>query len=93
MPRITNIEGRQIDMVPSGHMITLFNNNTPGMVGKVGEALGKAKLNIDEMIIGKADDQDMAMMIIKVSQSASDDILSALGSLDGVSKVASVQVS
>ncbi|MCH2146235.1 MAG: phosphoglycerate dehydrogenase [Phycisphaerales bacterium] len=92
MPRITNIEGRQIDMVPSGHMITLFNNNKPGMVGKVGEVLGEASLNIDEMIIGKADDQDMAMMIIKVSQSPSEEILGTLGSLDGVSKVASVQV-
>ena len=44
------------------------------------------------MIIGKADEQGMAMMISKVSESPSEEILSALGSLDGVSKVASVQV-
>lgn len=92
LPRITNIEGRQIDMVPSGHMITLFNNNMPGMVGKVGEILGAASLNIDEMVIGQGDDEGKAMMIIKIGNQPTKEVLEALGKLDGVSKVASAQV-
>ncbi len=92
LPRITNIEGRQIDMVPSGHMITLFNNNKPGMVGRVGEVLGNADLNIDEMVIGHADNQGMAMMIIKVGSQPSQETLDALCALDDVSKVASANV-
>ena len=92
LPRITNIEERQIDMVPSGHMITLFNNNKPGMVGKVGETLGNASLNIDEMVIGQADSKGTAMMIIKVSAAPTQEILESLNTLNGVSKVAYAQV-
>ena len=92
LPRVTNIEGRRFDMVPTGHMITLFNNDTPGMVGKVGDVLGNAKVNIDEMVIGHADDDGVAMMIIKTDTSPSAEVLENLSNLDGVSKVAATKV-
>jgi len=92
LPRITNIEGRRFDMVPSGHMITLFNNDTPGMVGKVGDVLGDAKVNIDEMVIGHRDDKGIAMMIIKTNSVATPELLENLSNIDGVSRVASAQV-
>ena len=92
LPRVTNIEGRRFDMVPSGHMIALFNNDTPGMVGKVGDVLGTAKVNIDEMVIGHGDDDGVAMMIIKTNTAPSDDLLKQLSSIDGVSKVASANI-
>ncbi len=92
LPRVTNIEGRRFDMVPSGHMIALFNNDTPGMVGKVGEILGGAEVNIDEMVIGHGDKDGIAMMIIKTNTVPSDDLLAQLASVDGVSKVSSAEI-
>jgi D-3-phosphoglycerate dehydrogenase len=92
LPRITNIEGRHFDMVPSGHMIALFNDDTPGMVGKVGEVLGNASVNIDEMVIGHGDDDGMAMMIIKTNATVSAELLKNISSIDGVSKVAYTEV-
>jgi len=92
LPRVTNIEGRRFDMVPSGHMIVLFNNDTPGMVGKVGDVLGAAKVNIDEMVIGHRDGKGIAMMIIKTDSATTPEIVENLSNIDGVSKVASAQV-
>jgi 3-oxoacid CoA-transferase B subunit len=92
LPRVTNIEGRRFDMVPTGHMIALFNNDTPGMVGRVGEVLGAAKVNIDEMVIGHGDDDGVAMMIIKANTVPSEDLLEQLSTIDGVSKVAAAEV-
>jgi D-3-phosphoglycerate dehydrogenase len=92
LPRVTNIEGRRFDMVPSGHMITLFNNDTPGMVGRVGEVLGTAKLNIDEMVIGHGDGDGVAMMIIKTNSVPTNELLEQLSAIDGVSKVASAEI-
>jgi D-3-phosphoglycerate dehydrogenase len=92
LPRVTNIEGRHFDMVPSGHMIALFNNDTPGMVGKVGDILGTAKLNIDEMVIGHGDDDGVAMMIIKTNNTPTEELLSNLANIDGFSKVASAEI-
>ena len=91
LPRVTNIEGRRFDMVPTGHMITLFNNDTPGMVGKVGDVLGDAKVNIDEMVIGHRDDKGIAMMI-KTDSATTSELLKNLSNIEGVSKVASAQV-
>jgi D-3-phosphoglycerate dehydrogenase len=92
LPRVTNIEGRRFDMVPSGHMIALFNNDTPGMVGRVGEVLGTAKLNIDEMVIGHGDGDGVAMMIIKTNSVPTNELLKQLSAIDGVSKVASAEI-
>ena len=66
LPRVTNIEGRRFDMVPSGHMIALFNNDTPGMVGKVGDVLGELqKSTSTKWSLVTGDDDGVAMMIIK----------------------------
>ena len=92
LPRVTNIEGRRFDMVPSGHMIALFNNDTPGMVGRVGEIIGASDINIDEMVIGHGDDNGVAMMIIKTNTVPSDDLFEQLSAIDGVSKVASAEI-
>ena len=91
-PRITNIDGRSFDMVPAGHMIALFNDDRPGMVGKVGTALGKSKVNIDEMVIGHGDKDGHAMMVIKLGAPASGDLLTSLAAIDGISKVASAKI-
>ena len=85
LPRVTNIEGRWFDMVLSGHMIALFNNDTPGMVGKVGDILGTAKVNIEEMVIGQSDDEGVAMMIIKTNSTPTDELASQLSQTSKVS--------
>ena len=92
LPRITNIDGCEFDMVPSGHMIVLFNSDQPGMVGNVGAVLGEAGMNIDEMVIGHGDTDGVAMMVIKSDAAPSDDVLKALEAIDGISKVASAEV-
>jgi len=91
-PRITNIDGRSFDMVPAGHMIALFNDDRPGMVGKVGTALGESKVNIDEMVIGHGDKDGHAMMVIKLGAPATSDLLTRLAAIDGISKVASAEI-
>ena len=72
--------------------IPLFNNDTPGMVGRVGDILGTAKVNIDEMVIGHGDDDGVAMMIIKTNTVPSDELLKQLSAIVGVSKVASTEI-
>ncbi|HIN09775.1 MAG TPA: phosphoglycerate dehydrogenase [Phycisphaerales bacterium] len=92
LPRITNIDGCEFDMVPSGHMIVLFNSDQPGMVGRVGAVLGEAGMNIDEMVIGHGDMDGVAMMVIKTGASPNDDVLQSLEAINGISKVASAQI-
>ena len=79
-------------MVRSGHMIALFNNDRPGMVGEVGAVIGKADVNIDEMVIGHGDKDGVAMMVIKIGTPSTPALLDALANSDGISKVACAKI-
>lgn len=63
-PRITELDGHQLELRPSTHMLVLHNRDTPGMVGIVGTALGDAGVNISNMHIGEKDDGVDALMLV-----------------------------
>ncbi len=53
MPRIVRINEFQVDVEPKGWILFIKNEDQPGVVGKLGTLLGKAKVNIAEMSLGR----------------------------------------
>jgi D-3-phosphoglycerate dehydrogenase / 2-oxoglutarate reductase len=47
-PRVTRIGAFHVDVTPRQTMIVLTNNDVPGVIGRVGTALGDAHVNIAE---------------------------------------------
>ena len=47
-PRIVRIDDYRVDIVPSGSLIVLRNNDVPGVIGRVGTILGDHGINIGE---------------------------------------------
>ena len=45
-PRLTRIENFHVDVPPRKILIVLTNNDVPGVIGRVGTALGEARINI-----------------------------------------------
>jgi D-3-phosphoglycerate dehydrogenase len=95
-PRVTNINGYPMDMVPAGHMVLLTNNDQPGRIGLVGRIFGEANCNIAEMVIGRQrkskDGGQVAMMILKLDAPPSDDVLKQLREAPGIFSVASIDL-
>ena len=52
-PRIVGIDDHIIDVPPSAHMVVVRNDDVPGVIGTVGSILGDAKVNIDDMVVGR----------------------------------------
>jgi len=52
-PRIVRINGFRLDALPEGHMLYIFNEDKPGVIGKIGTILGKHNLNISRMYVGQ----------------------------------------
>ncbi|MFN4197187.1 MAG: ACT domain-containing protein, partial [Caldimicrobium sp.] len=52
-PRIVRINGFRLDALPEGHMLYIFNEDRPGVIGKIGTILGKHNLNISRMYVGQ----------------------------------------
>ncbi|WP_120952060.1 phosphoglycerate dehydrogenase [Helicobacter sp. L8] len=75
--KITNINGFEMDIKPQGNMILFKNTDVPGVVGNVGQTLGKHGINIADFRLGRNDKQE-ALAVILVDAPISADILHAL---------------
>ena len=89
-PRIVEINGYHMDMIPDGCMVLIQNDDQPGMVGLVGIEFGQAQINIADMAISRRDRS--ALMVLKVDAEPPDELLERLGRRTGIRKVAMVKL-
>lgn len=95
-PRVLRIDDFNMDMVPEGHMLLIENEDQPGVIGQVGNAMGDAGVNIADMVISRARNESgsfSALMVLKVDSAVPDDVLNALRSQSNVRRVSAVKVS
>lgn len=89
-PRIVEINGYCMDMVPSGVMVLIQNQDQPGMVGMVGGEFGQARVNIADMAISRRD--TTALMVLKIDTDPPESLLHRLRHRPGILKVAIVKL-
>lgn len=51
-PRIIEIDGYEIEALPTAHMLILRNKDVPGVIGKIGTFLGTEGINVSRMQLG-----------------------------------------
>jgi len=90
LPRVLEINGYHMDMVPEGPMLVLLNEDKPGMVGMVGTELGESGMNIADMALSRRGAN--AMMVLKVDSLPNDSQLNRLRARPGIQKVAVVEL-
>jgi D-3-phosphoglycerate dehydrogenase len=89
-PRVLEINGYYMDMVPAGNMMLIRNVDQPGIIGLVGNTMGDAGVNIADMAISRRD--NTALMVLKVDDVPSEDVLAKLKANDGILHVSNVQL-
>ncbi len=62
--RIIGLDGHSLEIRPGRNMLVVRNDDTPGMVGVVGSALGDANVNISNMHIGETAEGVAALMVV-----------------------------
>jgi len=83
-PRIVEINGFAVEVVPEGELLVLGNNDKPGVIGNIGTLLGKNKINIARMQFGREKRGGLAISVVSVDTSLSKDILSKIRKLPNV---------
>lgn len=86
-PRVVSLNGYSFDLYPTGPMLLVENIDRPGMIGKIGEILGRAQINISTMNVSLNSTKSAAMMLLKVDQPVTQNALVALKEADGITKV------
>lgn len=89
-PRVLEINGYNMDIVPAGDMMLIRNEDRPGIIGLVGNTFGKAGVNIADMAISRRDDS--ALMVLKLDAVASDDLIQSLKANESILHVSTVQL-
>jgi len=87
-PRVVEINGYHMDMIPDGAMVMIQNDDRPGMIGLVGTTFGAANVNIADMAISRRG--DTALMVLKVDDEPDDATLQLLRDQSGILKVAKI---
>lgn len=89
-PRVVEINGYHMDIVPAGGMVLIQNQDRPGVIGLVGSEFGSAGVNIADMAISRRD--ITALMVLKIDGNVPDKLVETLRSRAGILKVAVVKL-
>jgi D-3-phosphoglycerate dehydrogenase len=65
-PRIVRVDDYRMEAVPSGYMLVFSNQDTPGVIGKIGTILGSNQINIAGMQLGRVAPHGMAVAVVNV---------------------------
>ncbi|HHW13745.1 MAG TPA: phosphoglycerate dehydrogenase [Firmicutes bacterium] len=84
-PHIVSIDGYQLDVPASGHLLLTRHLDQPGMIGKVGTILGEAGVNIASMQVGRKVPGGEAVMVLGVDESVPSAVLERIAAVPGIS--------
>jgi len=86
-PRIVRLGDYYVDVVPSGCLVILRNQDVPGVVGKVGTLLGEAGVNIAEYHQARHEHGSEALAAIRVDQPLEESLIDQLASASEIIEV------
>ena len=86
-PRLVRINDYAIESTLEGHVLFTRHVDRPGVVGALGEILGREGINITRMQVGIADGGSRAVALIGVSEPLTEATLAAVHEIDAVEKV------
>ncbi len=86
-PRIIDVEGIDIEAAIAPHMLFIRNHDAPGFIGRLGQALGQANINIATFHLGRTIASNSAIALIAVDQPVNTDVIKTIQQLEGVEQV------
>jgi D-3-phosphoglycerate dehydrogenase len=75
VPKLTEVDGFDIDLDLSGYLLFFVYTDRPGIVGAVGAALGEAGLNIAGAQVSRTTRGGEALMAVTVDQPVPTELL------------------
>ncbi len=91
-PRIISFDGYHLEFRPEGDLLLVRNRDVPGVVGKLGTALGEAKVNIAAIHLSRKKDSGEALAVVRLDQALPEEVLDGLRAQDEVLRVDSLNV-
>jgi D-3-phosphoglycerate dehydrogenase len=83
-PRITRLNDYRLDMAPADTMLITRHTDKPGMVGRVGQMLGEADVNISAMHLARSRPREDALMVLALDDDVPESVSDAIRAQEAV---------
>jgi len=81
---VVSVDGIDVDAPLGGDMLIIRNQDTPGVIGRVGTLLGDNRINIANFALGRSESAPKAVGIVNVDSKVPDGVLDAIRGLPQV---------
>jgi D-3-phosphoglycerate dehydrogenase len=87
--RLLRLNGIDIEAPLEGNLLTLRNQDVPGVIGRIGTILADYKFNIANFALGREGKvpQGTALAVVQVDGDVTPDVLKALRAVDAIHEV------
>jgi D-3-phosphoglycerate dehydrogenase len=92
-PWLVSVRGQQVEIELAPTMLVMFNDDRPGIIGRVGTLLGEERVNIANMNVSRHQSGDRAAMVLALDAPPPPSALHRLRELEGIQHVRLVDLS
>ena len=82
--RLTRLNEYRLDIEPTDVMLITNHHDRPGMIGRIGQTLGAADVNISAMHVGRSAPRADALMVLALDDDVSPDVEAAIRAQESV---------
>jgi len=82
--RIVRLNAYRLDMAAEDRMLITRHHDRPGTIGRLGQLLGRADVNISSMHVARTAPREDALMIVSVDEDVSPELEAAIRADEGV---------
>ncbi|MGV8074798.1 MAG: phosphoglycerate dehydrogenase [Syntrophobacteraceae bacterium] len=86
-PRVVRINDFRLEAVTEGHILLIYNIDTPGTIGAIGTCLGRNQINISSMNVGQMLQRGENIIFLKTDSVVPKNVVQELLSMDNVNVV------
>jgi D-3-phosphoglycerate dehydrogenase / 2-oxoglutarate reductase len=91
-PHLVTLDSRRLDAVLQGRMLVDIHEDRPGFVGRIGQMLGSANINIAFAQLSRASRGGQSIMILGLDDEVPQELMSSVLQLPGVNRVRMVNL-
>ena len=91
-PRVIEIDNFKVEIVPEGELLLMYNNDKPGVIGNIGNLLGKNDINIARMHFGRESAGGTAISVVSLDAKPGLAVLDQLKALPNILSIKQISL-
>jgi D-3-phosphoglycerate dehydrogenase / 2-oxoglutarate reductase len=83
-PRLVRLNTFRLEALPSGPMLFVYNQDSPGVIGSLGTTIGAAGVNINQMMVGRETEHGRNVILLSTNTLISRELLQKVRNLPSI---------